>query len=62
MSCTREERAVPRFHQTKILKDYPVEGIRLVSVPHMSGRMEVNEDDLLNVRTNVGVAGELWWC
>ena len=59
MSCSKEERAVPQFHQTELLKDYEVQGIRLVSVPHMSGRQEVDEGDLVNVRTNVGVAGEL---
>ena len=31
----------------------------MVSVPHMSGRQEVDVGDLVNVRTNVGVAGEL---
>ena len=51
MSCSKEE---PAF-----LKDYEVDGIRLGSVPHMSGRSEVDENDLVNVRTNVGVAGEL---
>ena len=59
MSCSKEERSVPQFRHTELLKDYKVNGIRLVSVPHMSGRPEVDESDLINVRTNVGVAGEL---
>lgn len=59
MSCSKEERTVPQFHHTEFLKDYKVHGIRLVSVPHMSGNNEVDEGDLVNVRTNVGVAGEL---
>lgn len=59
MSYSKEERAIPQFHHTELLKDYKVDGIRLVSVPHMSGRSEVDENDLVNVRTNVGVAGEL---
>lgn len=54
------ERTVPDFSRTQILDSYKVSGIRLVQVPHMSESERVDEDDIVNVRTNVGIAGELW--
>ena len=54
------ERAVPEFSRTQLLDAYKVSGIRLVLVPHMSESDRMDEDDIVNVRTNVGVAGELW--
>ena len=53
------ERAVPEFSRTQLLYAYKVSGIRLVLVPHMSESDRMDEDDIVNVRTNVGVAGEL---
>ena len=53
------ERVVPEFNRTEILNDYKVSGIRLVRVPHMSECEQEEEEDNVNIRTNVGVAGEL---
>ena len=43
------------FEHTELLEDYKVEGIRLVSVPHMSSIQSLDTEDITNVRTNVGL-------
>ena len=58
MSYSQLERSKPEFENSVILENYPVNAIRLVKVPHMS---TISEDSgsIDNVRTNVGIAGEL---
>ena len=57
MSYNQVERKVFDYQDTEILDDYPVDSIRIVKVPHMS-TFTNSTDDILNIRTNVGVAGE----
>ena len=57
MSHNQVERKVFDYQDTEILDDYPVESIRIVKVPHMSSFTKAS-DDIPNIRTNVGVAGE----
>ena len=49
----------PEFEHTEFLEDYKVNGIRLVPVPHMSTLQSHDSDYSTNVRTNVGMSGEL---
>ena len=58
MSYTRLTRTVPNFEHTEILNDFPLESIRLVEVPHMA-KLFQDSETIENVRTNVGIAGEL---
>lgn len=54
------DRQNPEFEHTEFLEDYKVEGIRLVPVPHMSTLQPLDSNYFTNVRTNVGMSGELW--
>lgn len=57
MSYSQIERKAFEYHDTELLKDIKVNAIRIVKVPHMSSFVPTS-DSILNVRTNVGIAGE----
>ena len=59
MSCKKVERETLLFKNTEFLDDFPVKGIRLVQVPHMS-RIHLNAEEITNVREFVGTEGEAY--
>lgn len=61
MSYKQLGRSKAEFENTVILENYPVSAIRLVTVPHMSTISE-ESGSIDNIRTNVGIAGEMWFC